>query len=297
MIFDEFPLPLTFYDDKSKQNQYKENIPNVALFKLLAINDRILPFQFRTDLGLNITTLQIFDNDDNLIVTLNKNTILSEAVQGYQYFTWLSDEPFKDLSGNDLNLNCDFDYYIKVVLSSGDIIYSEVFNVIINDLNYVLLEWTHTAGDIDPVYFGSGLRLRLLCDTFITKGLPVVTLETEKDGYNNIVVITRKMVTGYDMSLNIVPNFIVEAINFMAINDVIYLSTKNRSRTGLIVNVDIDQTQVNTLAAFEVIVKFNQPRYYFSGSCPTVIRPPQLPDFIIIDRGKPVDLYDLIYSI
>lgn len=296
MVFEEFPLPLTFYDDKSKQNRFKENISSSDIFNLWALNDKLIPFQFRNELGAAISLLEIYDDEDNLIVTLKKEMIESIPVAGYQYFIWHSAESFKLITDVLLDLDCG-KYYLKVSFSTGQIpLYSEVFSSIDDITNYFTLEWRNDIGDIDPVYYGSGYRNRIYSDTFITKGVPTVELETEKDGFGNTVVISRRMINNYDFSLMVTPNYIIDALNFMALHDDISLNTKGGVRAGTIENVEVEQDQIELFAYWGVTVKFNQPMFYFSGSCPTPITPAPGPEEIIIFTGLPSNTFDLVYD-
>lgn len=297
MVFDEFPLMLPFYDDKSKQNRFKENIPNDQVYDLWALNDRAIPFQFRTELGATLSSIQIFSEDDVLLFTVKKEMISSEAVSGYQYFTWFAAEPFKLTNDALLDIPC-IKFYFKVNFSGVLIVplYSEVMSVIEDESRYFVMEWSNNVGDIDPVYYGNGFINRMYSDTFVTKGIPTVELDTEKDGFGNTVVLSRRMINNYDFSLLVAPNFIIDAINFMSLHDDITISTKQGVRSGKIENVTIDQDQIDLYAYWGLTVKFNQPTFYFAGSCPTPITPPAIPDEIIIDRGRPDQLFDLIYD-
>lgn len=294
MIFDEFPIPLTFYDDKSKQNKFKENAGNADVFNLWAVNNSILPFQFRNILGTVLISLQVFSDNDVLTASLKPAMLLSDTVSGFQYFTWLGDEPFAMLNGDLLNLACG-KYYLKATFSDLNPFYSEEFTVMKNPDEFFIIEWTSSVGDIDPVYYGSGYKNRLYSDTFITKGVPTVEVDTEKDGFGNTVVLSRRMINNYDFSLLLAPEAIVQAVNFMALHDTVLINTKQSVRSGLIENITIDQDQIGNLALWEVTVKFNQPQFYFSGSCPTPISPPK-DEEIIINTGSPAQSFDLIYD-
>lgn len=294
MVYEELPTALPFYKSISMQNRYKMNIPSEDVFQLLVENDRLIPFQFRTVMGNSISKIEVFTEDNILFTTLRVADVISEQVAGYQYFTWYGDEPFKLLNSLSLNLPCN-NFYIRVTLATGGQLFSEVFSTMIDSIEYFKLEWTNDKWDIDPVYYGSGFVNRIYSDTFITKGIPTIEVDSEKDGYGNTAVISKKMVENFDFSLMVCPNYMVRAINFMSIHNSIYIYTKDRDRSGRIENVDVEQEQVNALALWEIIIKYTQDQFFFNGSCPTPITPFEIQE-IIINTGNAFNEYELVYN-
>lgn len=295
MIYNEFPIPLPFYDSIELQDRYKENAGNTG-FGLIAQSDKALPFQFRTDEDVNLISLQLFDSENNLVYVIDKNDLVIDLLSGWKYFTWLGSQPLKILSnGENLNLPCN-QYYFKSNLSDGSSLVSELFRTINNINDYLVLEWSDNTGAIDPVYYGNGYRNRLICDTFLTKGIPSIEIETKDNGFNNQIPITRKMINNYDFSLGIVPNFIIDAINFMAIHDNIDVKTKENKRKGKIINVTVEQDQIETSAIWELTVKFNIEVFFWANACKNEIEPKPIPDEIIIFTGSPAQSFELIYD-
>lgn len=295
MVYDELPLALPFYDKKEKQDRYKENIFGNQVFELYALNDRLLPFQFRHLFLNGVLSVQIFTADDIHIGDFDLTKLTISTVSGYGYYAWLGEETVTLTTGALLNLPCSGQYYIKVNFYETDSYWSEVFTIIQNDDDYLKLEWSNLSGDIDPIYYGSGFVNRIYIDTFITKGIPTITIESEKDGYGNVIPVSKTMVNTYDFSLLIVPCFILDAMNFMELHDTIKIYTKNSVRTGLIQNVSVAQDQVNNSSYFEVIVSFNQDKFYFNSSCGNPIASP-IDDSVVIDRGTPIQEFDTIYD-
>lgn len=262
MIYDELPLPLVFYDDILKQDRFKENNKS-DIFKLLALNDRLIPFQFRDADTQSLTSIGVYREDGTLLTNLQLNLFSSISISGFKYFIWNANQALKNTSGANISLPCDR-YYLRANLTSK-VYFSEIFTVIDNPLDYLMLEWTNINGDVDPVYYQSGYKSRLYIDTFITKGIPSIEINQDKDGFGNPVILSKKMVENYEISLELVPNYLLDAINFMSLHDKIFVRTKGNNRSGDMENTTIDFEQVERYSLFEVTVKFNQPNFFLTA--------------------------------
>lgn len=288
LLFDEIPQPLTFYDRLDKQDRFRENHERYA-FDLLAQSDRLLPFQLRFAAGETLTALAIADLSGNVVANLSIADIESVEVSDYTYYSWQADFAIKTLSGDDLLLECGVKYYV-VAVTNFDQYYSEVFRPVFDIDKYLLIEW-RSDNNVEPAYYGSGFRFRLIADTFITKGLPQIFIDSEEDGYGQAVDISRKVTVTYDIGLGIIPGYLFEAVAFMAIHPDVRVSTAGGLREGAMVNISVSEEQIDNAPYWDVTVNFEQGRYYYNTNCGNEIKPPVI-EQVMIDQGGSKYVYD-----
>ncbi|WP_313515657.1 hypothetical protein [Sphingobacterium sp.] len=292
LLFDEIPQPITWYDEFENQSRFLMGYEN-HMFNLMVQNDRLLPFQIRFPSDEFVTKFEIYDSFDVLISSLEiaqlKHVNLVE--QDFNYYLWLSDYAIKTISGQDLNLHCGKSYYLKLVTNYSQY-YSEVFTPIDNVEKYLMIEWSEEH-NVDPAYYLGefGFRFRFFVDTFITKGIPSIIVESDEDGHGEIIDISRKVNITYDIDFGIVPNFIYESIAFMAIHRDITITTPKNLREGSVINVSLEETQIDNLAYWHLVMNFQQGRYYYNTACGHDIQPQKTEEYLI-DQGATQDSYD-----
>lgn len=287
LLFNEIPQPLIFYDRLERQDRFKENHEK-HLFELLVQHDRLLPFQLRFMKDEVLTDLKVVDLAGNLIADLNIVDFEKVLVSEYNYYLWTADFGFSKKDGATLQLECG-NYYLKAT-TSFDQYYSETFSPISNLDKYLILEWSD-ANNVDPVYYGSGFHFRMIADTFITKGTPQITIEAEEDGHGQPVDISRKVTVTYDINLGMVPDYINEAISFMAIHASVTAAAGRTLREGDLKNISIAVEQVDLSPYWDLTINFEQGRYYFNTACGSDIKPPVIEEFII-DQGGSQYVFD-----
>ncbi|WP_437918590.1 hypothetical protein [Sphingobacterium sp. LRF_L2] len=292
LLFDELPQPLAFYDDIEKQSRFHPGHER-NLFRLLVENNRLIPFQIRFDVDETIRDVNILRIDGTHVIGLSieqfKFVPLPE--QEYNYYLWGADSPLVDVNGDDIYILCGDQYFLKIETEHGEY-FSEVFSPVSDTDTYLILEWTEDH-NVDPVYYGTdfGFKFWFFVDTFITKGLPVVVIDSEEDGFGEIVDISRKVNITYDIDLGVVPNYIYEAIAFMAIHREVRIYTPKNLREGSIKNIALEEAQIEGIPFWHLVVNFQQGRYYYNTACGIDIRPQDVEE-VIIDQGATGDAYD-----
>lgn len=291
LLYDELPQPLPFYDDIQKQARFQPAYDK-HLFRLLVQNDRLIPFQVHFDIDETIVSAQVLrlDGTEEIELAVNQFDLVPLEDKGYNYYLWTADSPLRS-GGTDIFLPCGPQYYLKITTGFGEY-FSEVFSPISEVDKFLCLEWTEEH-NIDPVYYGNdfGFKFWIFVDTFITKGLPVVVIDSEEDGHGEIVDISRKVNITYDIDLGVVPNYIYEAIAFMAIHREVRIYTPKNLREGNIKNIALEEAQLEGIAFWHLIVNFQQGRYYYNTACGNDIKPIEIEE-VLIDQGATGDAYD-----
>ncbi|GEM67555.1 hypothetical protein SMI01S_11610 [Sphingobacterium mizutaii NBRC 14946 = DSM 11724] len=292
LLFDEIPQPITWYDEFENQSRFLNGYEK-HMFELLVQKDRLLPFQVRFPLDEFVTLFEIYDNSDALISRLDITQLkyVNLVEQEFNYYLWPSDYAIKTISGQDLNLPCGKSYYLKLNTNYSEY-YSELFVPIDSIEKYLMIEWSEEH-NVDPAYYLGelGFRFRFFVDTFITKGIPSIIVESDEDGHGEIIDISRKVSITYDIDFGIIPNFIYEAIAFMAIHRDIIVTTPKNLREGSIINVSLEETQIDDLSYWHLVMNFQQGRYYYNTACGHDIQPPKTEEYLI-DQGATQDSYD-----
>lgn len=292
LLFDEMPQPLAWYDDIEKQSRYLSGFER-HMYNLVVQHDRVLPFQIRFDIDESVKSFQLYNSSEVLVYDLGLEQLQSVKLieQEFNYYLWLADNALKTKTGIDVSLACGQSYYLKITTDYGDY-FSEVFEPLDKIDKYLMLEW-FDEHNVDPAYYlgDFGFKFRLFVDTFITKGLPNVFVESEEDGYGEIIDISRKVNITYDIDFGVIPNFIYEAIAFMAIHSYVTITTPKYLREGDIKNISLEEAQIDGLAYWQLIMNFQQGRYYYNTTCGHDIRPQKVDEYII-DQGATQDSYD-----
>ncbi|WP_343320187.1 hypothetical protein [Sphingobacterium multivorum] len=292
LLFDEIPQPITWYDDIEKQIRFQPGYEN-HMFELSVQNDRLLPFQIRFSLDETIKSFHIYNESgvkvSDLSIAQLKKVILKDL--DFNYYLWLADYGIKKSDGVNLVLECGKCYYLKIVTGHSEY-FSEIFSPISDINKYLMLEWSET-NNVDPVYYlgDFGFRFRIFVDTFITKGLPSISIESEEDGHGEIVDISRKVNITYDIDFGIIPNFVYESIAFMAIHRDVTITTPKNLREGSIKNISLEESQIDGLAYWQLIVNFQQGRYFYNTACGHEIQPVDNEEYII-DQGATGESFD-----
>ena len=292
LLFDEIPQPLTWYDEIEKQGRFQSGYES-HMYDLLVEYDRILPFQIRFALDETLRTFQLYSVHGvkiaDLAISQFKRVVLTEL--DFNYYIWTADYALKTTGGENLALSCGQLYYLKISTEHAEY-FSEIFTSFRDIDKYLMIEWADEH-NVDPVYYLGefGFRFRFFVDTFITKGKPAIVIESEEDGHGEIIDISRKVQITYDIDLGIVPNFVYEAIAFMAIHRDITITTPNNLREGSIKNVSLEESQIDGLAYWQLIVNFQQGRYFYNTACGHEIQPVDSEEYII-DQGATEETFD-----
>lgn len=292
LLFDEIPQPLMFYDELEKQQRFHRGYER-HLHHLLVQHDRLLPFQIRFGLDESVSAIAVMRMDGSKVYDLDPEMLRNVALedQDFNYYLWTADSPLQDLGGIDISLECGGQYYLRISTEFGEY-FSEVFAPVVDIEKYLLLEWSDDH-DVDPAHYNNdfGFRFRLFVDTFITKGLPIVVVESEEDGHGEIVDISRKVNITYDIDFGVVPNYLYEAIAFMAIHRDVTITTPKYLREGNIKSIALEDAQIEGLPYWHLTMNFQQGRYFYNTACGNDIKPVEIEEYLI-DQGATAERYD-----
>lgn len=263
LLFDEIPQPLIFYDNLEKQDRFKENHEKY-IFSLLVEYDRLLPFQFEFVQTETLTGLAVYNLDGQEVVKLSIAQMEHVYEDTFNYYTWKANSVMKTSSNQNLSLACG-KYYLQATTTQKTY-FSETFTAIDNVDDFLILEWANNT-NLGPFYYGNGYRNRLITDTFITKGTPEVIIESEEDGFGNLIDTFKKYDVTYDIDFSIVPNFLYEVISFMSIHNDITVKTAEDIRHGYIKNVIVEADQLpEEIPYWDVKINFKQDQFFFNTS-------------------------------
>lgn len=223
MIIEELPLALAFYGSISRQNRYRENCESSDQPKLIVGHDRVIPFQVRVATPGTAGSWAIKDLQGVTITTLAPAQFERVTDDGYDYYIWTATDSLRNVGDAPIDLPCGF-YYIEADLGTSTQ-YGEVFYVPAERYNagatpplpYLMLEWSNGASFGGVIYDGT-YQNRMFMDTFITRGTPRVERDTEKDGYDNPVIVFQKQITQYELATGEIPNYLSIALSYLTMN-------------------------------------------------------------------------------
>ena len=264
MIRTEIPLPFVFYTDRSRQHRFRKNCAGQIMDGLLAPNDSLLPFQIRVSslTAPTITSWELFsvcgqvmtggeiitDELGNPITDELGNPLTTEYVLGTGGVDYnltsqaglisiLSHNGGYNLiyNGGGLSsiLACGF-YESKIVLSTGETLWSEVFHVVeFSRLNmpYLRLCWKNPCG-LQNIAYPVGYRNEVYFDSFISNSEPEVIEEVEKDGIDMEIMIFSKIVNKLRFS-EVVPDYLKTAIMAMKVHKEIFIKEEGLSEIAV----------------------------------------------------------------
>lgn len=269
MLFEEQPLPLVYYDNLLKQTRFKPNAP-ISGVELIVPHDRLIPFQIRkTIVELEVATAWVIkDKSGNVVATLAHASVQKATTSTFDFHYFKADAAIPLQAGGTLNLDCG-EYYSEVTI--GGVAYiSEVFKAVTytspETFNYLKIEYSNPSS-INPVYYGDNYVNRIYLDTFITKPRPIITRETEPDGWDNEIIISQKIVQKWLVAAGLMPDFLVQALTFMAINKTISITERKALRTGSVYNVIIDTEDDDMGNQTAVDIEFQQDDIIYRGAC------------------------------
>lgn len=269
MLYDEKPIPFTWYDNIKKQNRFKPNGPDYAVTQLMAPNDRLLPFQFSLAISLMVPEyFKIFNIEGDLIEQLETNNLKKAIFNNLDFVYFKANEPLQIKDSEDiLELVCG-EYYAEIKIN-GRRFFSEVFTAsdnLNNNPEYLLLEWS-SGSSIFPVYYGDGYADRLYLKSFITDGEQLIENETEKNGLNSDIIISQSFKETWEISAGLVPYFIKRALGFMSISPNIILQEFISGRFGNIYNVKLKPTSEYGKSLTEIDIIFDMAQDVFRSTC------------------------------
>jgi hypothetical protein len=134
--------------------------------------------------------------------------------------------------------------------------------------NYIKITWTNTCDIGRVLYNGTGFTNALFLDTDIIKPL----YETEETGYENgngVFIKTSeklKKICGFEFYG---PEYVADAMKFMAMHDTIQLMFVNRDYSSSIRNVEVDVSWDDSMNGCMALiqVRFEQDDQVVKTSC------------------------------
>lgn len=254
MIFDELPLPFPWYNDRRKQNRWRENCKYLYPYELIMPQERMLSFQFKflTPPGDPVTVTRwylyegclngpsetsgefLFTEPGDIILTEDGEPIFSESGLAVP----LIPLPAPDVAalleiindtegythiiykGGDFTnpLNCLF-YESMIQLSNGLMFWSEVFKVATKKYGrypYMYLTWNNPC-DYNGIIYHTGYTNQLYLPSFIANNAEELVEEVTQDGAGNEILEFQKIIYKYKFS-EAVPDFLKTALVFMVLH-------------------------------------------------------------------------------
>lgn len=255
MITNELPLGFPIYDKREKQNRYRANCYGSDR-GLLSPTDVLLPFQFRVTPGSAPTIASWVLNNVNTGAVINLTaqaaliTIQAHA-GGYNIY----------YNGDALAsaLSCGI-YEMVITLSTGEIVYSELFNVTgytSGNMPFMRISWANYCA-VNNIFYAAGtgaiIQTELgddilteddnpflieddaagsvafanvvYLDSFLSHSDPELVEVVEKDGLGGENVVFSKMINRMKFS-EVVPDFLKTAFMAIPLHKVIKVLTKS----------------------------------------------------------------------
>lgn len=238
-IYNELPVAFPWYDNKAKQQRYRENAQQVIEYDLLSPYHSLLPFQINVPGHVNKPIKwEVVSTCDGVKQDISKNISLLRAVQTadftYVYYggAEMDFRPSPEVS-KLVGLKPGR-YYSIITWGGGIAFYSEVFTVVKDLKRYLKFEFWN-GSDIAPVlYSATGWKQTLYLDTFIHINEPEVEVDGERD-FNDVVIPTFQKMSVKSQFNVVVPDFIKIALVSAQIHDSVTVTTQEGVRVG---NVD-----------------------------------------------------------
>lgn len=302
MLFDNLPLSLPWYNDIAKQDRFKLNVAQDAIFCQLAPNDGLLPFQFRKDAAsafpaswtircMQRKPLEWYNpggNEDPVIADLSHFIVPAlhgETLDGEDVITFIqSSNALNILLGSTLgDVLPPGIYYMQMdFLDPGiESFYSEIFRVPEDGFdydspgstNYLTFKWKHSS-DIRPIHYGVDYGVapdgyfynKLILDSIVTASEPILDIEIQKDGKNEPFATFQKAIIKYHVTA-FVPDYLKIALHLMEIHDWKYLVDVKGIREGEIKNLEVTSSLANDGAQSVVEILFEQMVLISSTNC------------------------------
>lgn len=239
-IFDNYiATPFRWYDAIEKQNRYKDHCQGQCGYKLLTpVSEGLLPFVVIRPHSTNgIIALYIID-DNNVSYDANvaRVSIYPGPVNDYLVLQNIGGGGTKVFA---VDPPCGL--YTAVMTDGVTVWFSEQFYLFTEDEKcHMKLEWWQDC-DFNNVPYGSGFKNEFYFDHYADVGNRDYRDITEKveNGERKPITTFQRSTPIFTIDTGLVPDFVFEALKFMALHEHIVLTLKNNLGSGEIENVDV----------------------------------------------------------
>jgi hypothetical protein len=251
-IFDSYVKGglLRWYNNSEKRNRNLNICVKECTYRLMNFNDRILPFILLNPNGSAIVYWRLYKLDGSLVTNFDESLLDTPTVGPYSYVTY---------NGQSLGYTIPCGFYEMVIRCGADFLYSETIYVSDADLSTCCnkLSWSSECdignllgGFINEFYFDT---LAEVCEADFKK-----LKQVKQDGELSDVTTFQKITPQFMIETGLVPYYVIEALEYMLLHDIVELHLKNGLGSGVIKNVTIthnwefDSCYCNAKIIFEV---------------------------------------------
>lgn len=240
--------PLPFYDDISLQNHRKDYAFG-QIYPLVIYKNMLLPFQVCVSSGAGILNAYLYTSDGkyvaDIISELKENGLVIKSYTGFKLIKYPGTLPVNSIKHEG-------QYYIRLRLDTGPVLYSEVFAVTNRVDNCILLEYRNsynfelTGGMVD---FSDNFKFKVYIPTQI--GKPEYDFEeeaTERMGYTFIESQVSKKLYKFTF---LAPEYLCDALRIVRLCNDKQITSKGQVYDLTTFNMKPEWEEQGDLAAVE----------------------------------------------
>lgn len=218
--------PLPFYDDISFQNHRKDYAFG-QVYPLITYRNLLLPFQVVLSAGTSVSTVNLYDLNTgkytNITTSMKENGIAVKVVDGVRILKYAAIFPINEIKHEG-------QYYLGIYVANQGWIYSDVFTVVNNVDDYVLLEYYNSynfALKNGIVDFSDSFKFRVYLNTQIGKPeYSFVEEATERMGYTFIESQVSKKIYKFTF---LAPEYLCDALRIVRLCENRQITSKKQS--------------------------------------------------------------------
>lgn len=242
--------PLPFYSNPKMQNHYKDYAFG-QIYPLITYKDSLLPFQIIVPAATTtISSPALVNHNTGDVISLNISTLISAGleIKPYDMFAIIR-YPAKVGLGIDLK---EGQYYLRMRVVGVGVIYSDIFTVVNDVSDYLLLEYTNSynlnikGGIVD---FSDGFTFRCYLNTQV--GKPEYSFEeeaTERMGYSFVESQVSKKIYKFTF---LAPEYLCDALRIVRLCDTKTITSKLKTYDLTAFSMDPSWEEQGDLAAVE----------------------------------------------